>query len=132
MKRIHIVAGIIFNSDKTQVFITKRPSDKHKGGYWEFPGGKVEARETYQQALVRELEEEIDIRVENQSLCEHLDFDYVDKSLTFDFIYVHEFSGTPYGKEGQEAQWVNIIELTNYDFPEANRAIVDKVIATYS
>ncbi|WP_104213783.1 NUDIX domain-containing protein [Vibrio cyclitrophicus] len=51
MKRIHIVAGIIFNQDKSQVFITKRPDDKHKGGFWEFPGGKVEVGETIEQAM---------------------------------------------------------------------------------
>ncbi|NMS07718.1 NUDIX domain-containing protein, partial [Vibrio parahaemolyticus] len=51
MKRIHIVAAIIFNQDKSKIFITKRPDDKHKGGFWEFPGGKVESGESIEHAL---------------------------------------------------------------------------------
>jgi len=82
MKRIHIVAGIIFNQDKSQVFITKRPDDKHKGGFWEFPGGKVEVGETIEQAMARELDEEIGIKVTEQSLFEHLEFDYSDKATS--------------------------------------------------
>lgn len=107
MKRIHIVAGIIFNQDKSQVFITKRPDDKHKGGFWEFPGGKVEAGETIEQAMTRELDEEIGIKVTEQSLFEHLEFDYTDKSLKFDFILVTDFEQQPYGKEGQQGEWVS-------------------------
>ncbi|MDN3700267.1 8-oxo-dGTP diphosphatase MutT [Vibrio artabrorum] len=132
MKRTHIVAGIIFNSDKSQVFITKRPDDKHKGGFWEFPGGKVEVGETIEQAMTRELDEEIGIKVTEQSLFEHLEFDYTDKSLKFDFILVTDFEEQPYGKEGQQGEWVSLESLNQYTFPEANVPILERVIKEFS
>ncbi|WP_162062488.1 8-oxo-dGTP diphosphatase MutT [Vibrio taketomensis] len=132
MKRIHIVAAVIFNQDQSQIFITKRPDDKHKGGFWEFPGGKVEAGESIEQAMVRELQEEIGITVTEQVLFEHLEYDYPEKSLKFDFITVTNFSGQPYGREGQQGEWVSIADLANYQFPEANVPILERVIRDFS
>ncbi|KIP77788.1 MULTISPECIES: 8-oxo-dGTP diphosphatase MutT [Vibrio harveyi group] len=132
MKRIHIVAAIIFNEDRSQIFITKRPDDKHKGGFWEFPGGKVEQNETVEQAMIRELEEEIGITVTEQALFEHLEYDYPDKSLKFDFMTVSQFNNQPYGREGQEGRWVDIIALPNYAFPEANVPILERVVKEFS
>lgn len=128
MKRIHIVAGIIVNSEGSQIYITKRPDDKHQGGLWEFPGGKVEAGESIKQALSRELYEEIGITVTEQNLFEHLEFDYSDKALMFDFMLVSHFEGQPFGKEGQQGKWVLISDLINYAFPAANNAIVERVM----
>ena len=124
MARLHIVAGIILNEKKDQIFITKRPEKLHKGGFWEFPGGKVEADESAEQGLVRELQEEIDITAKKIELFEHFDFDYTDKSLTFDFFLVLSFDGNPYGKEGQEGKWVTIRDLKDYRFPEANEPCI--------
>lgn len=132
MKRIHIVAGIIFNQDKSQIFITKRPDNLHKGGFWEFPGGKVEEGESVEQAMTRELEEEIGIEVTEQHLFEHLEYDYPEKSLKFDFIVISKFNNEPYGKEGQEGHWVDIAKLANYQFPEANVPILERVIKEFS
>ncbi|NOI29102.1 8-oxo-dGTP diphosphatase MutT [Vibrio coralliilyticus] len=132
MKRIHIVAAIIFNSDQSEVFITKRPDDKHKGGFWEFPGGKVESGETIEQAIVRELDEEVGIQVREQSLFEHLEYDYPEKSLKFDFICVTRFDNTPYGKEGQQGVWVPVCELADYAFPEANMPILRRVMNEFA
>ncbi|APP06575.1 8-oxo-dGTP diphosphatase MutT [Vibrio harveyi] len=132
MKRIHIVAAIIFNQDKSQIFITKRPDDKHKGGFWEFPGGKVEQGESVEQAMIRELEEEIGITVTEQSLFEHLEYDYPEKSLKFDFMTVSQFDNQPYGREGQEGRWVDVAALLNYTFPEANVPILERVIKEFS
>lgn len=132
MKRIHIVAGIIFNQDKSQIFITKRPDNLHKGGFQEFPGGKVEEGESVEQAMTRELEEEIGIKVTEQHLFEHLEYDYPEKSLKFDFIVISNFNNEPYGKEGQEGHWVDIAKLPNYQFPEANVPILERVIKEFS
>ncbi|EMR37071.1 TPA: 8-oxo-dGTP diphosphatase MutT [Vibrio harveyi] len=132
MKRIHIVAAIIFNQDKSQIFITKRPDDKHKGGFWEFPGGKVEQGESFEQAMIRELEEEIGITVTEQSLFEHLEYDYPEKSLKFDFMTVSQFDNQPYGREGQEGRWVDVAALLDYTFPEANVPILERVIKEFS
>lgn len=132
MKRIHIVAGIIFNSDKSQIFITKRPSDKHKGGFWEFPGGKVEVGESIEQALIRELHEEIGIESTQLAPYVHLEYDYPDKSLKFDFMTVTEFDHQPYGKEGQEGRWIDVAELVNYTFPEANVPVLEQVLKEFS
>ncbi|GBK98422.1 8-oxo-dGTP diphosphatase MutT [Vibrio harveyi] len=132
MKRIHIVAAIIFNQDKSQIFITKRPDDKHKGGFWEFPGGKVEQGESVEQAMIRELEEEIGITVTEQSLFEHLEYDYPEKSLKFDFMTVSKFDNQPYGREGQEGRWVDVAALLDYTFPEANVPILERVIKEFS
>ncbi len=132
MKRIHIVAGIIFNQDKSQVFITKRPDNLHKGGFWEFPGGKVEPDESVEQAMARELDEEIGIEVTEQKPFEYLEFDYPEKSLKFDFIIVSRFNNEPYGREGQEGLWVDVADLANYPFPEANVPILERVIKEFS
>ncbi|MGD1450267.1 8-oxo-dGTP diphosphatase MutT [Vibrio harveyi] len=132
MKRIHIVAAIIFNQDKSQIFITKRPDDKHKGGFWEFPGGKVEQGESVEQAMIRELEEEIGITVTEQSLFEHLEYDYPEKSLKFDFMTVSQFDNQPYGREDQEGRWVDVAALLDYTFPEANVPILERVIKEFS
>ena len=132
MKRIHIVAAIIFNQDKSKIFITKRPDDKHKGGFWEFPGGKVEPGESIELAITRELEEEVGIEVIGQSHFEHLEYDYPDKSLKFDFIIVSQFRHEPYGREGQEGRWVEISELGDYAFPEANLPILERIVKEFA
>ena len=132
MKRLHIVAAIILNAERDQVFITKRPDKAHKGGFWEFPGGKVEVGESAEQALIRELYEEVGINSTELDLFESLNHDYPDKSLYFDFFTVTQFEGEPYGKEEQEGLWISISDLKGYDFPEANMPVLNKVIEKFS
>ena len=131
MKRVHIVAAVILNEEQDQVFITKRPEKAHKGGFWEFPGGKVELDESAEQALIRELNEEVGIETTELTLFESLNHDYSDKSLYFDFFTVTKFNHFPYGKEGQQGLWVPISELNQYEFPEANVPILNKVMTCY-
>ncbi|WGW00829.1 8-oxo-dGTP diphosphatase MutT [Vibrio sp. YMD68] len=132
MKRIHIVAAIIFNSDKSKIYITQRPEHLHKGGFWEFPGGKVEQDESIDQAMIRELHEEIGISVTELAPFHYVEYDYPEKSLKFDFITITDFNGEPYGKEGQLGKWVGISELNAYRFPEANLPTLEKVIKEFA
>ncbi len=128
MKRVHVVAGIIWNADKTQILISLRPDHLHKGGYWEFPGGKVEQNECEEDALSRELYEELGISFEHSCLFQQINFDYPDKKVQLDFYEVWGVSGDVTANEGQEWRWVDLAGLRNYQFPEANQPVVDALV----
>ncbi|MBE0365037.1 8-oxo-dGTP diphosphatase [Pseudoalteromonas ulvae UL12] len=126
-KIVHVAVGVIKRNDA--IFICKRPEDKHQGGKWEFPGGKVEAAETVTQALQRELKEEVDLVVRCSTPFMEIHHDYGDKAVFLDVHLVEDFSGEAKGLEGQQGLWVDLHELQNYQFPEANQVILDKLLA---
>jgi len=123
MKRLHVAAGVIRGADG-HVLIAKRPLDKHQGGLWEFPGGKVEEGETAEVALARELAEELGIAVIAARPLIQVRHDYPDKQVLLDVWEVLEFDGEPHGAEGQPLAWVAAEDLPRYDFPAANRPII--------
>ncbi len=123
MKRIHVAAAVIRGVDG-RVLIARRPEDKHQGGLWEFPGGKVEEGEAVRDALCRELEEELGIRVSADRPLIQVHHDYPDKQVLLDVWEVAGFAGEPHGAEGQPLAWVSPRDLVNYEFPEANAPIV--------
>jgi 8-oxo-dGTP diphosphatase len=127
MKRVHVAVGVILRNK--QVFITRRANHLHQGGKWEFPGGKVENTESVEQALERELFEEVGISNLQTRPFLVIQHDYNDKQVLLETLLVEQFDGEPYGKEEQENKWVNIELLTELDFPEANVAIVDKILS---
>ena len=100
-----------------------------QGGLWEFPGGKVEVDETIQQALVRELKEELDIIAECFEPLVVIEHDYGDKIVRLDVWLVTQFDGVPVGCEGQQVKWSTIDELTRYEFPAANKKIIEKIFS---
>lgn len=120
---LHVVAAVIRN-EKNQIMIAQRAAKQHQGGKWEFPGGKVETGETPQQALTRELEEELGIQIASPSpliqVCHH----YPDLSVLLEVYDVRQWQGEAYGKEGQPTRWVNLDEISSYDFPVANKPIL--------
>lgn len=122
--RTHVAVGVIFSPDKKQVLISKRKSHQHLAGLWEFPGGKVEKGEDIHSALKRELYEELGIRVEELKQLTTISYDYPDKDVLLDVWQVNGWSGEPESRENQELRWVNTDELTLYDFPEANKHII--------
>jgi 8-oxo-dGTP diphosphatase len=130
-KHIHVAAGVILNGEG-EVLLALRPKDKHKGGLWEFPGGKVESGESAREALARELLEEINLVVDAAAPFLIIDHDYGDKQVTLDVWTVSRFSGTPHGSEGQEIAWVKIADLDRYQFPEANTGIVTELRKRFS
>lgn len=125
-KLIHVAVGVILDADK-QILIALRHPDSHQGGLWEFPGGKVEEGESVQQALARELAEELGLRVNDSRSLVCIEHDYGDKKVMLDVWWVERFEGLAQGREGQPIKWVSARALTDFRFPEANHAIVAAV-----
>ena len=125
MKVVEVAVGVILRAN--QVYISKRADALHQGGKWEFPGGKRETTESMAQALSRELHEEIGIEVTQQMPLMVIEHDYGDKKVVLDIRVVNEFEGEPAHKEGQIDKWVDIADLHQFEFPEANKAIVAKL-----
>lgn len=123
MKRVHVAAAVIRGANG-RVLLARRPEDKHQGGLWEFPGGKVEAGEAVETALARELEEELGIRVVAARPLIQIRHDYPDQRVLLDVWEVGAFAGEPHGAEGQTLAWVAPRQLPEYEFPAANYPIV--------
>lgn len=121
--RLHVAVGILQNA-AGELLIAERPKQKYKGGLWEFPGGKVEPQETVFQALQRELQEELGIQVETAESWLQFEHDYGDRVVLLDVWRVKTFSGTPTGSEGQLIRWVALDRLSEYHFPDGNKAIL--------
>lgn len=131
---IHVVAAIIVSPDSRQVLLAKRPSHKHQGGKWEFPGGKVESNELATHALVRELAEELGIEADLHAmqLYQALDHTYPEKRVQLEFWWVKQFKGMPQGLEGQIVQWFAWSDLNSLVFPEANQPIVTSLVELHA
>ena len=123
MKRIHVAAAVIRGADG-RILIARRGESQHQGGLWEFPGGKVEDGEAVESALARELREELGIEVTAARPLIKIKHDYPDKQILLDVWDVSAFTGEPHGAEGQPLAWVSQRDLSQYEFPEANRPIV--------
>jgi len=124
MKITDISIAIVKNTDN-QFLISLRAKDVHQGGKWEFPGGKVEQGEQPEQAMCRELLEEVGITAVDYQLLETKFFDYGDAALNLHFYLVAGFTGIAQGKEGQPIKWVSRAGLADYDFPKANQSVID-------
>lgn len=112
-----------------QVLLAKRPLDKNQGGLWEFPGGKIEANESPEDALIRELKEEVSVDFSAASIQPliTLPFTYPEIQVQLEvFTLMANVNAltAAYGAEGQEVRWVNFSELSAYEFPEANQEII--------
>jgi len=119
---VHVAVGAIRRQGK--ILIAKRPEHVHQGGCWEFPGGKIEAQESVEQALIRELKEELDIEPQNFSPLIQIPFRYPQKQVLLDVYCIDKFIGDPKGLEGQPIQWVDQKDLGKFQFPPANHAIL--------
>lgn len=123
---MHVAVGVIYDIDG-KILIAKRPDTAHQGGLWEFPGGKVDAGETIEQALVRELREELNINVLASEPLIQIRHHYPDKSVLLDVHRINHFSGAACGNEGQPIQWVGASQLCEFEFPAANRPIISAI-----
>jgi 8-oxo-dGTP diphosphatase len=120
---LQVAVGVITNQN-SEILLTLRPKHVHQGGLWEFPGGKLEAGESVQQALYRELQEEIGIQVETAQPLIRVRHDYGDKRVELDVWRVTQYTGTATACEGQQMRWVGPEQLPMFSFPAANMPII--------
>jgi 8-oxo-dGTP diphosphatase len=123
---VTVVVGVVRDKED-KVFIAKRPLHTTYPCYWEFPGGKIEVGETHEEALARELHEEIGIILKASTfLCEAIHSD-TERTLHLFFYEVMEFEGMAHGAESQETAWVSIESLSDYTFPPANKPVLERL-----
>ncbi|HFZ8995044.1 TPA: 8-oxo-dGTP diphosphatase MutT [Citrobacter freundii] len=126
MKTVQISVGIIRNA-AGEMYITRRAADVHMANKLEFPGGKIEAGETPEAALVRELQEEVGITCLQTTFFEKLEYQFPDRHITLWFWLVEKWQGEPWGKEGQSGKWIAAEALRAEDFPPANEPVIAKL-----
>ncbi|WP_313440076.1 Nudix family hydrolase [Stenotrophomonas sp.] len=122
-RSIHVVAGVITDA-RGRILLNRRTENRDMAGLWEFPGGKREADETSEQALVRELREELGIEAEIGEWIMDVPQHYPDKHLTLDVRHIRSWKGTPRGREGQAITWVAPDKLGRYSMPPADLPVV--------
>lgn len=122
VKSVSVVAAVLKNT-ANQLLIVQRPLDKELGGYWEFPGGKVEQGETFEDALKRELKEELNIDFQINDLQPLTCFTHqlAQKNITFSFYLLEKWQGEIILMEEQpELLWIDSTQLANFKMPEPN------------
>ena len=123
MNPLQVAVGVVKNPEG-KVLISLRHATLHQGGLWEFPGGKIEPSETAEQALSRELKEELNITVTAATPLITVNHQYPDLSVRLKVFLVERFSGEVKSCEGQLFKWVTPAELDHYAFPTANQPII--------
>ncbi len=128
MKTIKVVAAVICDSmqEKKRIFATARGYGEFKG-QWEFPGGKIEAGETAQKALVREIWEELATTIKVGDLIETVEYDYPDFHLSMDCFWCEVIEGQLVLLEAQEARWLTKDELDSVKWLPADYGLVEKI-----
>jgi len=123
LRSIHVVAGVIVDV-RGRILLARRGEDSDLAGLWEFPGGKREPGETSEEALVRELQEELGIEVEVGDALIEVPQEYPGKRLRLEVRAIERWKGTPRGREGQALTWVAPERLSRYSMPSADVPVV--------
>ena len=124
MKTVKVVAAIIIHENK--IFATQRGYGEFKDG-WEFPGGKIEPGETPQEALVREIKEELDIEIEVKDFLETVEYDYPEFHLSMDCFFCVIRSGELVLKEHEAAKWLTAEKLDSVDWLPADKGLIEGI-----
>lgn len=123
-KTIRVVAAIIIHEDK--IFVTQRGYGEFEGG-WEFPGGKIEEGETPQEALKREIMEELETEIKVGELIDTIEYDYPTFHLSMDCFWAEIVSGNLVLKEHESAEWLAKDELDSVEWLPADITLIDKI-----
>ena len=128
MKTIKVVAAVICDSleNTTKIFATARGYGEFKGK-WEFPGGKLEAGETSQQALIREIQEELAVKIKVGELIDTIEYDYPTFHLSRDCFLCVVVDGEIILKEAEAAKWLDKDEFYSVDWLPADIALIEKL-----
>ena len=120
-----VAACALIDADK-RVLIAKRPEGKPMAGLWEFPGGKVEEEETPEDAIIRELYEELGIRVTKPCLAPltFTSHNYLEFHILLALFVCRRWEGTPVPREAQEIKWVRANRLREYPMPPADEPLI--------
>ncbi|MCC8060379.1 MAG: (deoxy)nucleoside triphosphate pyrophosphohydrolase [Clostridiales bacterium] len=124
MKTIHVVAAVIRHENK--IFATQRGYGEFKDG-WEFPGGKIEPGETPREALVREIEEELDTIIEVGEQIAKVEYDYPAFHLSMDCFWAEIVSGNLVLREHEAARWLSEDELYSVEWLPADQELIGKI-----
>ncbi len=124
MKTVKVVAAIIVHENR--IFATQRGYGAFKDG-WEFPGGKIEPGETPQEALVREIREELKMEIRVKEFLETVEYDYPEFHLSMDCFLCQIQSGEPVLTEHEAAQWLTVETLDSVDWLPADQGLVDRI-----
>jgi 8-oxo-dGTP diphosphatase len=119
---VEVAAGLVFRGGK--LLITQRHTDAHLGGLWEFPGGKREPNETFEECLARELREELGIEVEVREVLESITHTYPEKTVLLRFFLCRWLRNEPRAIDCLDLKWVTAGELANYEFPAADARLL--------
>lgn len=128
MKTIRVAAAIILHENK--IFATQRGYGEFKDG-WEFPGGKIEPGETPQQALIREIREELDTDIEVGELVDTVEYDYPTFHLSMDCFLCRVKSGDLVLKEHEASRWLTQENLNSVDWLPADEGLIEKLTAVW-
>ncbi len=123
-KTVKVVAAIIIHDNK--IFATQRGYGEFKDG-WEFPGGKIEPGETPQEALAREIKEELDIEIEVKDFLETVEYDYPEFHLSMDCFFCVIRSGELVLKEHEAAKWLTAEKLDSVDWLPADKGLIEGI-----
>ena len=124
MKTLHVVCAVIRKDDK--IFATQRGYGKFKDG-WEFPGGKIEPGETPQQALKREIHEELDTEINVGDQIETVEYDYPEFHLSMQCFWCNVVSGKLTLLEAEDARWLTKDTIESVDWLPADKELVQKI-----
>ena len=124
---VEVSAALIFRNEK--LLITQRHANAHLGGLWEFPGGKREPGETFEQCLIRELREELGVEVQVGKLFEEITHVYPGKTIRLRFFVCNLIQGEPESIDCAAVKWISRSELGHYEFPAADARLLDRLKA---
>ena len=127
-----IPCGVAIIRQERSFLIAQRNPEDTLGSYWEFPGGKKERRESFEDCVVREVEEEIGIRIRVERPFMVIRKKFNEKIIWLNYYLCAYLSGEPRPIDCQNVLWTDVMELGRYKFPPANRRVIDQLVREFA